>query len=106
MSDFFSKYAVLLIVLFLIRVILSIVIASFAKKKGKSFALFFVLTLLFSAVVGILVLLISVSMNNNRVEYEPKSTSADEIRKYKMLLDSGAITQEEYEEKKKQLLGM
>lgn len=31
---------------------------------------------------------------------------ADEIGKYKQLLDSGAITQEEYEAKKKQLLGL
>ena len=31
---------------------------------------------------------------------------ADQIRKYKDLLDSGAITQEEYDAKKKQLLGL
>ena len=44
---------------------------------------------------------------------EPKvpapATSAsipDEIRKYKELLDMGAITQEEYDQKKKQLLGL
>ena len=29
-----------------------------------------------------------------------------QIKKYKELLDSGAITQEEYDEKKKQLLGL
>ena len=32
--------------------------------------------------------------------------SADSIAKYKKLLDSGAITQEEFEAKKKQLLGV
>lgn len=32
--------------------------------------------------------------------------SADEIMKYKQLLDAGAITQEEYENKKRQLLNM
>ena len=31
---------------------------------------------------------------------------ADEILKYKRLLDAGAITPEEYEAKKKQLLGL
>ena len=31
---------------------------------------------------------------------------ADEIKKYKDLLDSGAITQEEFEQKKKQLLNL
>lgn len=34
------------------------------------------------------------------------STSADEIAKYKSLLDSGAITSEEFEAKKKQLLNL
>lgn len=33
-------------------------------------------------------------------------SSADEIEKFKRLLDSGAITQEEYEAKKKQILGL
>lgn len=37
---------------------------------------------------------------------EPGNTSADEIMKYKQLLDAGAITQEEYDAKKKQLLGL
>lgn len=35
-----------------------------------------------------------------------KNSSADEIKKYKELLDNGAITQEEYDAKKKQLLGL
>lgn len=35
-----------------------------------------------------------------------KSSAADEIRKFKDLLDSGAITQDEYDVKKKQLLGI
>ena len=34
------------------------------------------------------------------------NTNADELKKYKNLLDSGAITQEEYNEKKKQLLNL
>lgn len=34
------------------------------------------------------------------------STPADEIKKYKDLLDSGIITQEEFDAKKKQLLGV
>ncbi len=35
-----------------------------------------------------------------------QSTEADELAKYKSLLDSGAITQEEYDAKKKQILGL
>lgn len=34
----------------------------------------------------------------------PSNTAADEIMKYKQLLDAGAISQEEYDAKKKQLL--
>lgn len=34
------------------------------------------------------------------------NSAADEIAKYKSLLDSGAITQEEYDKKKKELLGI
>lgn len=36
----------------------------------------------------------------------PSNTAADEIMKYKQLLDAGAITQEEYDAKKKQLLNL
>ena len=34
------------------------------------------------------------------------SSSADELKKYKELFDDGTITQEEFDEKKKQLLGL
>ena len=37
---------------------------------------------------------------------ETKSDEADQIKKYKDLLDSGVITQEEFDAKKKQLLGL
>jgi len=36
----------------------------------------------------------------------PQISYADELAKFKSLLDSGAITQEEYEQKKRQLLGL
>ena len=35
-----------------------------------------------------------------------ETTNADELKKYKDLLDSGAITQEEFDAKKKELLGL
>ncbi len=43
-------------------------------------------------------------LTNEFLKAEP--SSADEIKKYKELLDIGAITQEEFEAKKKQLLGL
>lgn len=36
----------------------------------------------------------------------PQSDEADQLKKYKDLLDSGVITQEEFDAKKKQLLGL
>lgn len=37
---------------------------------------------------------------------QPSNSTADELRKFKELLDSGTITQEEFDEKKKQLPGL
>ena len=45
-------------------------------------------------------------MNNNERQKRPEISVADEIAGYKKLLDSGAITQEEYEQKKKRLLNL
>lgn len=48
------------------------------------------------------------STTERKKQNEPISTisEADEILKYKKLLDTGAITQEEYDAKKKQLLSL
>lgn len=40
------------------------------------------------------------------IKQETPQSNADELKKYKDLLDSGVITQEEFNEKKKQLLGL
>ena len=40
------------------------------------------------------------------VKQEVPQSNADELKKYKDLLDSGVITQEEFDAKKKQLLGL
>lgn len=44
--------------------------------------------------------------NQEEVKEKPVESSADEILKFKNLLDQGIITQEEFEAKKKQLLGL
>lgn len=41
-----------------------------------------------------------------QLEETPNISIADEIRQYKALCDDGIITQEEFEAKKKQLLGL
>lgn len=42
----------------------------------------------------------------NSTQNNEKSSNADELKKFRDLLDSGIITQEEFEQKKKQLLGL
>lgn len=45
-----------------------------------------------------------VAQRNSRVNRVENSQNIDQLLKYKELLDSGAITQEEFEQKKKELL--
>ncbi|MGW8114034.1 SHOCT domain-containing protein [Caproicibacterium sp. NSD3] len=47
-----------------------------------------------------------ISEANGKATGSTLSSAADEIKKFKELLDSGAITQEEFDAKKKQLLGL
>ena len=44
--------------------------------------------------------------NSNQGSSNSNNSAADEIKKYKELLDMGAITEEEYEAKKKELLNI
>ena len=44
--------------------------------------------------------------NPNNSQQAQQTSTADELRKYKELLDMGAITQEEFEAKKKELLNL
>ena len=44
--------------------------------------------------------------NKGSVTVVNNASNADELKKYKELLDSGIITQEEFDAKKKQLLGL
>ena len=48
----------------------------------------------------------SCDINTSKKSQNGFSSNADELKKYKDLLDSGAITQEEFDAKKKQILGL
>lgn len=58
--------------------------------------------------IKIISLLDQITADNNTAPAppSPSGSAADEILKFKGLLDAGAITQEEFEAKKKQLLGL
>lgn len=51
-------------------------------------------------------LILNRQRNNMPQSNNSQTESADELKKYKDLLDSGVITQEEFDAKKKQLLGL
>ena len=44
--------------------------------------------------------------SENLIRQESPQSNADELKKYKDLYDSGVISQEEFDAKKKQLLGL
>ena len=46
------------------------------------------------------------SEKQNNIPLNNSTSNADELKKYKELLDGGVITQEEFDAKKKQLLGL
>lgn len=64
----------------------------------------------FLALIGVIVAACKPAVNTTQsyapVPVQPQASDADELKKYKELLDSGAITQEEYDAKKKQLLNI
>ena len=100
------------LVVLLIAAGLGFIPATIAKKKGYSFGLWWLYGWMLFIVAIIHVCLIpdknapqAPSAGPVRRPPPPPGT-ADEIRKYKELLDSGVLTQEEFEQKKRQLLGL
>lgn len=85
-----------------IGVVCAIASSNIAGKKGYSAALFGILGFCF----GLIVLIVAVVLPDKNVEAVSKDVSAAEaLAGYKKLLDDGAITQEEFDKKKSELLG-
>lgn len=90
---------------------LGLIPAGIAKAKGYSFGLWWLYGWLLFAAAIIHVLFIPDKLERperpSTVPYTPPSmgSAADELGKYKKLLDEGAITEEEYQVKKRQILG-
>ena len=86
---------------------LAFIPASIAKKKGYSFGLWWFYGFMLFIVAIIHVNLIPVNAVAPNLYYAPSNSgqsAADELKKYKELLDSGTITQEEFDAKKRQIL--
>lgn len=107
MTDFLLIY---FIVCLIFAAGLGLIPAFIAKEKGYSFGLwwFYGWMLFIVAIIHILL----IPDKNAPVQPVPPPRkappigAADEIGKFKALLDSGVITQEEFDQKKKQLLGL
>lgn len=90
--------------------------ASIASKKGHSFGLwwFYGWMLFIVAIIHVQFIEdLNAPQNVTYVPIQPVNTNiqnsvspADEIKKYKELLDAGAITQEEFDLKKKKIMGI
>lgn len=85
--DLFSAFILILVLL------LAIIPARIAKGKGYSFGGFYA----FGVFLFPIALVVSLLMN-------PKNT-ANDLLAYKQLLDQGAITQAEFEQKKRDIMG-
>ena len=100
--------------IFFFWIIGCIVAAAIGQHKTIGAAGSFFLSLLLSPLVGIIVALFSkdktvLALRNKIIlsstDPTPTHSKADELKKFKDLLDQNAITQEEYDIMKKQLLG-
>ncbi len=97
-------------VLLFIFVFLAIIPAKIASKKGYSFGGFYILGIFFFLIA--LIVALCLNDKNSQLEIMQNTinskmehiSSADEIKKYSDLLAQGAITQEEFDNIKKQLI--
>jgi hypothetical protein len=88
---------------------LGLIPAFIAREKGYSFGLWWLYGWMLFIVAIIHVTLIPDKNAPSAPPPRPKTPpigAADEIRRYKELLDEGVITQEEFEQKKTQLLNL
>lgn len=102
------------LIVFILWLAFSLVVANSANKSGRSYNLFLIISVIFSPVVGGIVLAIANAVREEKSlsnEAEEKKSNldsyiskADALKKYKELLDDGVITQEEFETKKQQIL--
>ncbi|MBO6307384.1 MAG: SHOCT domain-containing protein [Oribacterium sp.] len=85
---------------------LAFIPANIAKNKGHSFGLWWFYGWMLFIVAIIHVQFIEDYTKRETEKNEKPIYVADELKKFKELYDGGAITQEEYEAKKSQLLGL
>ncbi len=94
--------------LFISWFILSIIVALLGDNKKIGIWAAFFISLIFSPLIGLIVVLVSDRKYPQKVVIQnpvKKPSAADEISKLKSLLDDGALTQEEFDDQKAKILG-
>lgn len=79
---------------------------SIMESKGYTDTTLYFWLGFFLTFIGIIIAACKPDLNAQPTQPAKTVTSADELRIYKDLLDSGAITQDEFDQKKKEILGM
>lgn len=85
------------------------IINAISADVNSAYKAFWIICLIIISVLAILKrtsFVIPKEDNTSQQVIIQETSNADELKKYKDLLDSGVITQEEFDEKKKQLLGL
>lgn len=97
-----------LFVVYVLIFFLAAIPANIAGKKGYSVVGFYFFGLFFFIIALIVALCLGdkKQFRNQQITNVNNISPADEIKKYKELLDQGAITEEEFQEKKRQLLNL
>lgn len=94
--------ALIYIVMFVVLLFLAMIPANIAGNKGHKYGTYYLFGLFFFLPALIVALVIP----DKKEQKASPLGAADEITKYKSLLDRGAITQVEFDAKKKELLGL
>ena len=108
-SDSFETIFIWIFVVVMWCVIWGFVTKAIVKGKGYENSGAWFWCGFFLGIIGVIVAACKPAVNNQilyNYQQQPQTSSADELMKYKMLLEQGAITQEEYDAKKKQILNI
>ena len=87
------------VIAIIVCIVFGAVTANLAKEKGYSYGAFFAVGF-FLCVIGLIIVLVIEDKNKNASESE----AADSLLRYKLLMDEGVITEEEFNNKKSALL--
>ena len=98
---------IVVLVIVLIWLIPVVLVFNDAKRNNIEPPILWAIIVFFAIILGLIAYLIVRNLKLKKGSYNADGiSSADELVKYKKLLDDGVITQEEFNAKKKQIFGL